>query len=892
MQKFIIALTSMICLGLMVLPALASDPDRPLDQRHRSARQISQLLQQGNAQQAMQLANQLVQHEADKPEPYLMRAQVYLAVRNGQAALRDLQKANQLAPTDALVASSLANLLMQARQPQAAEQVLAPALQAHPNSVLLLVAQGDVQGAKNNLPAAVTVWEKARPLTKDKRQIAIINSKLAQAYNIQGKRDQAIAALDLAIAAVPDPRLISQRAQLHEQAGQLVGALTDYRKLLTFPAIEKNAQQRKAISERIAAVETALLEQRRQTVDEDAKQLIPIIDAYRRQPNDIATRQAVVEALAPLMAITPQDDEKVLLLPFDTENLEQDPPNSEPQDLRDALENFYRLTRQQQFNWNEVNVLAGQPNDQTVQALLDLYPEPRLLYARAIAAFVNGDDQEAYELALLAEAVELAEFYYDPAQWRVSRHSIAFKARQLAQLAHDKINNTLSDDDRRLVRMIQLEKNQQWVQADELRDVLNPLVLNMGTGHFDPTSGTAQREPRVAATDLLELGWGLHQDKIEAAYQQAIEQAIAEGKEARQRRMAGLLRHRPIKNQALVRQVLAILAQEKPRQNIGTFGVTETIDHHDDFARQLLSADPYNVEVWVSRANRALNNGNEELANLYFLTAEMIMMTKLEGKNELDQEGWTREKIGEQLKDFTGKKIYPTLKRFENRARETFNPGAQEPVSEMVWLFLARVGVKNDNHKAMAYRKAAEAATALRDYEDAQTYLVKALKLDPATADQTLYLQGRAYESQGNRQGRDTPEEAASFSRARAAYQQALAKPTSLEANKAIEREWEIRKRIANAYAKLGQVDQAIVGYRVFAEATAPNPMAKQLQARADAYYRMAKLSYDHKKASLKQISDWMDQCLALHREAKSPFISSSVTTFDKKIKKELAAQK
>ena len=144
-------LAAMTLLTLMILPeAVAQHPDVL-----RASQRMSTAVQQRNIKAAMTEANRIVQRRPQDPDALVLRAKLYMMMRQGPKALEDIQAALKIDPHHPGSTQIMAGQEYQQGKKKEANARVDAALKKHPNSVELIVLKADLKKAGGDAEGAM-----------------------------------------------------------------------------------------------------------------------------------------------------------------------------------------------------------------------------------------------------------------------------------------------------------------------------------------------------------------------------------------------------------------------------------------------------------------------------------------------------------------------------------------------------------------------------------------------------------------------------------------------------------------------------------------------------------------------------------------------------------------
>lgn len=821
-----------IALSLLVaLPIVAADPDLPLERRYPEAQQVMRFLQQRDPQRAMQVANQLVEQDSDQPEPYILRANVFMMTGNGPMAVKDLKKALELTPNDPLAAATLTNLQARMGDLASAEKTVSDALAEYPDSVTLMVAQADLFAAQRKLSQAVKVLEEAAQQARGQSQIVAVNAKLAQAYAQQGKFAQAVDAINKAIDQVPNPQFIMLRANINEKAGNFQAAADDFKQLLNNPQIANHPQYGPQLKQRLVGLQNKLKDEKQKQAQATADAIVPAMSAYLRNPTDAQARAAAIQAVQPYFDQLPTGDmaaTEVLLIPTDEAAISYNAENNMPDDLKQARQKAYEQV-------GEIEFFSSSPQAylEASNKLLAIYPLEQILQKQALKALMMRDYDLAYEQGMLAEAVNATELQQWPDKQHISVPSSKYFAdREIAKFAKRLRDDEATAEDREIVALLDATEQEQWIA-----------VFRQGSS----LRAAAKKNPysRLVAGKIARLVMTRNNDAIQQAHYDALRQARRDGDDAKAKR--------------IVDDMFDWYAHDPQLQSamLNYFIETGDDERFDILTKRILVNEPYAVRAWLAKAKQAEKQENMDEALLFYNAA----LTYADEEDVMDQMvtmSYAKSFLGgleHNLVAQGGKAqgYYQASRKFYKKYHgQKANIRTYFPAYEAAILRYIEA-LTTPKSKASNYRLLAAVRFDLGNNEGAIEAAKQAINILPTDDENVGKAQdtiAQAYYKMAPRYSNDQAAFERYYPKAITAYQKALelghADPVKAHTG------------MAMMYTELGEIDKAMAQYRWIAE------NAPKTQHRIDAYVQLVELGREHDKSDLAQQKADIDKAFEL----------------------------
>lgn len=806
------------------------DQDVTLPEREPAVLDVRKQIQAGDGKAALELAEKLVDQSPEKATSYIVRAEAQVAAGDNASAMTDLKKALQIAPIDVHAAMALSLLQAKAGDSDAAWKTLEEPTSRRPTSTLLKIARVDVLIAEGKLEDAGTAMYQVNMNINKQGQhkmmadrSAAVYDRLATAWVEAGRRDMGIMNLGFARAKGPanNGMYALKLAGLYAVDDQFDNALKHYEDAQRYREITENAALMKQVQDGIARVhaDIAELAELRQQGEQLAKELVPVIDAYRREPTNWAARQAVIDAVGPYyekLFESPAIEMIVPLLPEQPDGL------SEPKALSDARYRAIEIYRQ--FN------VSGSFSSSDVSTyfkasdkVLAVYPYWHVHRQRAENAMNAYEYTSAYEHALLAEAVIFAEYYYNRKSTNVSKFGPYLGLRQLAKLAKNcDPPNGLTPVEARVYNVLKLQAEEDWLAADAERNQVSETLVGVED---------------IAFRNMLQRAWVVDRKWLEMAYHDAYQEAIEQDNRPEQDRIAQYMFKREVDNQRFGGMLLNLISDHSDQKEF------------DRYFTQLMRQDPYHIYALHMAASRAGGQRNDA-ENLLYTNAVVQFIEEAGSPRQLQgilmTSRNTLERLEAALKPDVANGYWNTVIAFEKQAMENKEaPNTYQPVVEAAAMRVIELAPNNPSIVGLI----AKLRLSLKNYTGCIAAAEQAIKLDPKMAGTGTLIIADAYRQLLPSSTLDRDALKANYLKSIEAYRKAI----ELGANGNIAL---INLFEAQMYEALDMIDESLGKYKAVLDQTT------EIQPRAYLQYKIAQLYYDHQKADKNTIMAYLSEAI------------------------------
>lgn len=831
--KLIAGLLMVLCCGWA---GAQGDQDATLAEREPAAGAVMQRIEAGDPAGALELAEALVEAKPERSTSYITRARARVAGGDVPGAMADLGKALELAPIDVHAAMELSFLQAQAGDIEGAWQTLKEPTWRRPTSTLLKLARVDVLIAEGKLAEADAAMAAARGNHAARGHPRFVLDPMAAAYD-----RLAMAHLDAGDSAAAIMRLGFARSmwssrthvyalrlgELQLEAGQLDGALSLFKELAQDKRITEDAALTERLEAGSARLEAALAERQatRAAGEEAAAALIPLIDAYRRNPSSLETRKAVIDAVEPLYAELFHSPSVEMLLPL----LEQAPEGLvEPADLAEARDRAFKLYQQ----FNPGGMFASRDVAGFLKAsdrVLRVYPYPLLIRLLVTNGLNAGESPVAYETAILGEAVIFAEYYYARRANAVSEYGTYQMMRRLGMLALASSGlEQPRPDQAPICRVLELQEDEQWIEADNLRNEL-----------LESLAGP----DKAAYSGLLNRAWEVDRGWLEKAYHDAYQAAVERDDVAEQDRIARYMFEQQVVDQRFGGLLLNHIS------NNGEPGEFERC------FQQLMQQDPYHIYA-LYMASLHASGQNKDMERLLYTNAVVQFIEEAGSPRQLQGILTTSREVLARLEPSlqpdTANGYWNAARAFEQQAMEKRQPtSTYQPVVEAAAIRILELAPNNPPIMGMV----ASLRLGLGNYQGSIAAAELAIKMDPTTTGQQMLIIGDAYRQMLPATTLDRDGLKANYLKAIDAFNQAIELGAFNNAGL-------LYKFQGDMYEVMEMIDPALERYQKVIE------VATVVQQRGYAYYKIAKLKHEHDKAERDQIVADLEQAIQVYTDA------------------------
>jgi predicted Zn-dependent protease len=408
--------------SLSLRPAANAGPevnlaeDVPLSVQFKEAAQILALVDANKMADAKELAQALVQKHPNDPIARVLLIQVYRKDDALFAVRQDIDRIPQLGPSDPRVIAELAMVHGWDGQFAKGIKLAEDGLKKYPNSASLLETQGRLLNALDKTAQTIECLQKPAAGLKEPSGRAAVHVVLASALEAEQKNDQALAAVNIALAGRPrDTQALQTKARLLDQLGQPEQAYDLYITLLRNPGkIQLNPNQMKDLRAHVNRLKPAAMQAKLKQRTENRQHSIDLASAYQSNPADPKAKEDLTLhtlGLCEALGIDPLDS----LIPLEDHEKSSEPSDKADIDVihaRDKAEKMFRADR-------SINTRFDSP-DQYASALPDLekiiavYPSPYYTYLIAMIHFRDKRYALAADYAALSAGVSSLEHYQLP----------------------------------------------------------------------------------------------------------------------------------------------------------------------------------------------------------------------------------------------------------------------------------------------------------------------------------------------------------------------------------------------------------------------------------------------------------------------------------------------
>ncbi|MFK7789397.1 MAG: hypothetical protein AB8C95_07920 [Phycisphaeraceae bacterium] len=554
-----------------------------------------------------------------------------------------------------------------------------------------------------------------------------------------------------------------------------------------------------------------------------AKAVVEVIDRFRRNPTDGQIRSETVKALAVRHKAKLSESIFGPLLPLPVKAPEG---LAAPEDLSASYQRARALFGDRNGNgllengqWADYQELRNQ--------ILAIYPHARVLYYDGVKAFADGEYQQAYDLALLADAVLFAEDYERRSRMKSRMYSPYTPSRRLAEVALSCLKpESQTPLQAKLHKMQQLDKDFMLLESDKLRmEIKEGLMLSQSVDY----------------RAILEWNWWKQRNAFESDYARAFQDALGIDNQAELKRIADRMYERKVQRELFAADLLAYVGRQ------------EDDKEYDNYFRMVMQNNPYNIYAWNMHATKRLSDNNNDEALLAFNTVAMLIDKQGNPRKHVGKLPAVRKalaKLEEPIKadlimGYWNKAL--ALEKASSQARAT--PQTYLPMLEATILRIMQI----DPQRKHLYGLLAPWRTTLGDYDGAIRAASIAIANNPKEAASHHLKAGDAYRLKLPESTMDRDALKANYMKAIDHYRKAI----KLGSPRIIFVEY----NTAQMYETIEMVDESIVAYRNVAE------NADTGRTRGYAYSKIARLAYKHGKADTQAILVDLKKSLAAFKE-------------------------
>lgn len=554
-----------------------------------------------------------------------------------------------------------------------------------------------------------------------------------------------------------------------------------------------------------------------------AQAIVQMIDRFRRNPTNEKVRGETVQTLTDHYKT--RLDKNIFAPLF---SLPEEAPEglSAPEDLSEAYLKVRSLYSERNANgllekgqWQDYGQLRSQ--------ILSIYPHSRVLYIDGVQAFAEGEYQQAFEQALLSDAVLFAEDYERRSRMKSRVFSPYTSSRRLAGLALSCLNpDSQTPLQAKLHKMQLLDKDFMMLESDKLRiEIRKDLMTTQGVDY----------------SAVLDWNWWKNRNAFESDYARAFQDALGIDNQAELNRIADRMYEREVQDELFASDLLAYVGRQ------------DDAKRYDNYFRMVMRNNPYNIYAWNTHAYKLKSDNKTDEALLAFNTVAMLIEKQGNPRKHVGKLPAVRkaraaleEPIKADLINGYWEKAVALEKQIKQARAE---PKTYLPMLESVILRILQI----DANRKHLYGLVAPWRTTLGDYKGAIRAASIAIVNDPNKAAQYHLNIGDAYREMLPESTMEREALKANYMKAVEQYQQAIKHGST--------RTIYIQYTSAQMYETIEMIDEAIASHRYVAE------NAENGRLRGYAYSMIAKLAHKYGKADTQAILADLKKSLAAFKE-------------------------
>jgi tetratricopeptide (TPR) repeat protein len=457
--------------------------DVPLDKVVKEIALVQKALQARDGNGAKKAADEIVANHPTLPEAYLVRAELNGQFQAIADAKKDIDKALELDPNNARANAMSATLIARGGDTTGALEKVNKALAVNPNSASLLAIKADILGSRQDGQGVIDTLKGPAATLKDPQSSAVLNAKLAQAYGVQKKFPEAMAAIERTIKNQPgNPEALVIKAQILEASGDVVGAYDAFVAVKAKPgALAQNAQfmvqldakikelQGKANQIKSAKALEAKSKQDAQELKgiiEGRAKLVAAMEAYQKSPGDEKLRDAAAEMVLAL-CVKQGESSEAEVIPLHKSEYVKTPVDKAPKEVVEARAKAAKGYADDKSIDVEFFSETPEPTLDKLGELVAIYPSAQLLEMMAKTYFGQNDFIQASRYAALAAGMSALEAYQLPVEPDVDPYfgfgtpAWVFDRRLALQALRFK-EGKLTESDQLVADYVQAQRDLQW----------------------------------------------------------------------------------------------------------------------------------------------------------------------------------------------------------------------------------------------------------------------------------------------------------------------------------------------------------------------------------------------------------------------------------------------
>jgi Flp pilus assembly protein TadD len=620
------------------------NPDAPLEIRMPATAEALAKWRMGQLEEALALANQLVEDHPEQVEPYVTRSIIHRSIfdatytrESRDAAMQDAETAYAMKPGDPLVAAHMVRAYAVKGAFEKAEASLDAIKGRLPRSLLVRIAEVDVMSIHHKYNAALQALAELEEEFKAESLKPLASEPIAEAQYRLGSRLIKSGGYAKALPVIQrslrfddarDADKAFALAELYVAIGREADALQTLLKLKTRDRIGERPELLAQAEARVPEIQAmlALREKQSEEAEATAQAFVAVIEKYQRNPQSDVARQAVLDLIGPYYQQRLAQVDVLPLVPIDLEAM--GPRDTRPEDIKDASTRADAVLYGRGGASALFTTVGGEVFQRANEATLDIFPAFLSLYMKAIECFEAKDYQAAYENALLAEATRFATMYHDDKAGSAGEYAMYLQPRALARIAFfiQPNEHRLNPMQRALHQMTLLQANGDWFTADRRRAFLEE-VLTL--------------KDRFQWEMLIERAWKIPDRRAltESQYYTKWNEANTRQNARELDRIAARMHDKWVEHERFGYELL------------GYFESQDDERRRNNLVSQISSRDPYNIYVHYHEASRSVRAKDASRAILHFNT--VVQFSKQAGSPkayayfERDAARYLREPQGE-----------------------------------------------------------------------------------------------------------------------------------------------------------------------------------------------------------------------------------------------------